>query len=116
MIGIACIGIGDWGRNLARNFSQLDGVGLLWCCDINKLRLEKVAKFYPNAQFSTDYRKILDDKKVEAVVISSSSSAHYQLARESLLAGKHVFVEKPLTLKAADAQDLINLSHKFNKK
>jgi len=116
MISIACIGIGDWGRNLARNFSQLNDVNLLWCCDINKLRLEKLSKLYPNVQLSTDYQRILDDKKVEAVVIASSSSTHYQLAREALLAEKHVFVEKPLTLKATDAQDLINLSNKFNKK
>lgn len=116
MIGVACVGIGDWGRNLARNFSQIEEVNLIWCGDTNKLRLEKIGKLYPNTQLSTDYQRILDDKKVDAVVIASSSSAHYRLAKEALLTGKHVFVEKPLALKAADAEDLVRLADKVNKK
>jgi len=109
-IGIAVIGTGDWGANLVRNFAALPGATLVALCDSDPARLARTSAQYPNARplASVDEVAVADD--VQAVVVSASAVSHYPLARRLLEAGKDVYVEKPLTLEVAHAEELCRLA------
>ena len=107
---IGVIGCGYWGPNLLRNFSEQEEARLRWMCDLDTRRLETLARRYPSAQTTTDYRQLLADSKLDAVVISTPVSTHYNFAREALEAGKHVLVEKPFTASVVEAEQLIALA------
>ncbi|NLD69586.1 MAG: Gfo/Idh/MocA family oxidoreductase [Limnobacter sp.] len=109
-VGVALAGIGAWGRNLARNYAQLPGAALRRICDTDPVRLQEAAANYPAAICSSDYTAVLADPEVDAIVIASSAPAHFPLAREALIAGKDVYVEKPLTLNVEDAAELVRLA------
>ncbi|MEA2062601.1 MAG: Gfo/Idh/MocA family oxidoreductase, partial [Gemmatimonadota bacterium] len=112
MTKTAVIGTGYWGKNLARVFYSLAESELVWLCDSRRESLEAVGRGCPGAGLTTDYREVLDDDRVEAVVIATPAPSHYELAREALLAGKHIFVEKPLTLEVGHAEELVELAKK----
>lgn len=112
MIGAAVIGLGYWGPNLARNFASADGGQLVMCCDKDRRRLDKFARQYPGAQMSDNYAEVLENKKVDLVSIATPVHTHYPLAKQALLAGKHVMVEKPLTGSVAEAEELVDLATK----
>ena len=107
---IGVIGCGYWGPNLLRNFSEQEEARLRWMCDLDTRRLETLARRYPSAQTATDYRQLLADPSLDAVVIATPVSTHYNFAREALLAGKHVLIEKPFTANVAEAEQLIQLA------
>jgi predicted dehydrogenase len=108
-VKVALIGCGYWGPNLARNFHQLPGAELVACCDLDPGNLQRMEALY-SARFTTDLNAILSDPEVEAVALATPVGTHYQLARKSLEAGKHVLVEKPLTTNSADGQELIEIA------
>ncbi len=110
MIGIGVIGYGYWGPNLVRNFAQVDGAGVVAVCDGRQERLGVVNKLYPAVNTYTDAGAMLADPAVDAVVIATPVSTHYPLAKQALLAGKHVFVEKPFTATSAEGEELIALA------
>ncbi|MFA5794341.1 MAG: Gfo/Idh/MocA family oxidoreductase [Candidatus Brocadiia bacterium] len=110
MINIAVIGSGDWGKNLVRNFSQLENAHLKTVCDTDEKRLQNVRSAYPGVSTTTKLAEVLDDKDISAVVIASPAVMHYQMVEAALLKGKHTYVEKPFTLKSAEAQKLVNLA------
>lgn len=110
MVNIAIIGIGAWGMNHVRNFAELQDANLYACCDLNLQRLNQISKAYPGTQTTQDYEQILNDSAVDAVVIAASAATHFHLAKQALQAGKHVFIEKPMTLDVAEAEELIRLS------
>lgn len=116
MINIAVSGIGSWGKNLVRNFNALPGSKLSVCCDLKKENLEMINIHYPAVKTTTDFNDISSDRTIDAVVISTTASAHFELAKKALLADKHVFIEKPMTLKASDSEELIEIAEKKNKK
>ena len=93
---IGLVGAGYWGMNLVRNFHNL-GV-LKAVSDADKKRKESVSKISPSIKFYLDYKEILNNKNINAIVISTPAQSHYKLTYDALLAGKHVFVEKPLCL------------------
>ncbi|TMQ69570.1 MAG: hypothetical protein E6K80_11300, partial [Candidatus Eisenbacteria bacterium] len=97
-IGIAVVGTGDWGANLVRNFAALPGARLTRLCDSDADRLERTAAKYPQARPAARVEEVAADPEVQAAVVSSSAVHHHPLARTLLLAGKDVFVEKPLAL------------------
>jgi UDP-2-acetamido-3-amino-2,3-dideoxy-glucuronate N-acetyltransferase len=105
---IAVIGAGYWGVNLVRVFHQL-GV-LRRVCDFSTERLQQLAGKYPDVEMDRSYDDVLDDSDVKAVVIATPAETHYTLARRALLAGKDVFVEKPLTLRCEEAEKLTWIS------
>ena len=107
---IGVIGCGYWGPNLLRNFSENEEARLRWMCDLDAKRLETLARRYPSAKTTTDYRQLLSDSNLEAVVIATPVSTHFNFAREALLAGKHVLIEKPFTASVAEAEQLIELA------
>ena len=94
-ISVGVIGCGYWGPNLIRNFAENASAELRWVCDSDPRRLEKVARRYPSARAAADFRELLADPRLDAVVIATPVATHYPFALAALEAGKHVLVEKP---------------------
>jgi predicted dehydrogenase len=107
---VAIIGCGYWGPNLLRNYVELPSAWVEWVCDTRPEALAKAAARYPGVAGTTDYQQVLDDAKVDAVVIATPISTHFPLAKAALLAGKSVFVEKPMTGGTEDAIELVELA------
>ena len=108
-IGLGMAGLGHWGPNLLRNFAALPGCEVRICCDREPAALERASKQYPSLAVTREFDDLLA-APIDAVVIATPAPTHFQLARAALLAGKHVFVEKPITLDLAHAQELIRLA------
>ncbi|MFQ6026274.1 MAG: Gfo/Idh/MocA family protein [Dehalococcoidia bacterium] len=107
---LAIVGCGNWGQNLVRNFFRLLGPERVICCDLNQQTLWDIKCKYPDIEVVEDTRCVLEDPSVMAVAIATPTQTHYSLARQSLLRGKHVFVEKPLADSVADAEALCTLA------
>ena len=105
---VAVAGLGPWGANLARNFNEL--ARLAWVCDPSPERLEAAAARYPATRATSSFDELLADDAVEAVIVATPVPTHAELARRALAAGKHVFVEKPMALRADDAEALVALA------
>src|SRR5262247_4073856 len=95
-VKLALVGLGYWGPNVARNLASLSGAQLHTLCDLRAERLAHVGCQYRVAQTTLDYRAVLNDPEIDAVVIATPVSTHFELAKAALQAGKHVMVEKPL--------------------
>src|SRR5262245_8232560 len=95
-MGIAVIGYGYWGPNLVRNFSNTAGVQVIAVSDLDPDKLLLVKRRYPQVVVTTDFRDLLTDTRIDAIVIATPVHSHYNLALAALRAGKHVFLEKPL--------------------
>ena len=106
--GIAVIGSGYWGKNLVRNYHQIGALKLI--CDRNETIIESFRMDYPGVEVCYAYNDVLSRQNIKAIVIATPAETHYNLAREALLAGKHVYVEKPLVLRDEDAEALIVLA------
>lgn len=109
-IKLAHVGMGRWGPNLLRAFASAPGCTVAWVCDSNAQLLAKAQILTPDAAVSTDYAEVLADPRVDAVVLAVPAVLHFVMARQALLAGKHVFVEKPLTLNLAEGEQLVALA------
>ncbi len=105
---IAVIGSGYWGKNLVRNYHQLGALKLI--CDKNETVLSSFLEQYPGIDTCFALNDVLSREDIQGIVIATPAETHYTLAREALLAGKHVYIEKPLVLKEEDGQDLIRLA------
>ena len=106
MIGV--VGLNYWGPNLVRNFSDLSE--LTWLCDLDQRQLAQIGARYPDARTTTNFDDLLADDSVDAVVIATPVPTHYALAKQALEAGKHVFVEKPPAMRAAEMDELVALA------
>lgn len=107
---IAVIGCGYWGKNLVRNFAELGALHTI--CDSDPKVLNKLESLYPNVKKETNIDATLDNQEIRGMVIALPAALHYPTARKALLADKDVFVEKPLTSKSSEAQELVNLAEK----
>jgi UDP-2-acetamido-3-amino-2,3-dideoxy-glucuronate N-acetyltransferase len=110
---IACVGAGSWGRNLVRTFTDL-GV-LSWVCDLNPGIRADVEAAFPAVRTTGSFDDILNDASVTAVVLATPAETHAALARQALLAGRDVFVEKPLALSLHEAEELAGLAARGNR-
>lgn len=113
MKNIAVIGAGHWGKNLVRNFDQLDVLKTV--CDGDPGTLKQIKNTYPHVRTETEYDAVLNDADITAIVIATPAALHYDFAAKGLAAGKHVFVEKPLALTYADGEKLVQLAAAKNK-
>ena len=115
-ISIGVIGIGRFGINYLRTFNQLDDAKVSWICSRSNNTLDK-ARNEPDlsVKATADYKDILADKDIDAVAIATPATTHYKIAKEALLAGKHVIVEKPVTTSSKECEDLINMSKRKNR-
>ena len=108
MINIGVIGYGYWGPNIVRNFSALDGAVVQSICDSNTQSLDRARKTHPQIYTTQDCCEVLNAPNIDAVAVITPVSTHIELAKEALLNGKHVFVEKPFTATVAQAEELID--------
>lgn len=115
MIKVAVIGCGYWGPNLIRNISEVEGCQLAACCDINQKRLSALGKRYPSVGMLTDYKDVLKDTSIDAVILVTPPETHFKIAKEAFASGKHVLVEKPLTFDVKEAEELVSISDKAGK-
>ncbi|GBE38259.1 putative oxidoreductase YdgJ [bacterium BMS3Bbin08] len=111
-MNIGVIGYGYWGPNIVRNFNNIEGTQVIAVCDKNQKALKQVKKIYPKINIVSECREITTSKNIDAVAVVTPVSTHYEFARQALQNGKHVFVEKPFTATAAQAEELINLAEK----
>ena len=103
-IRVGVVGLGYWGPNLARNFAAIPGCELAWLCDAAESARERVAPYFPAARSTGALEDLLDDERLDAVVLATPVPTHAELAVAVARAGKHCFVEKPLATSAADAE------------
>jgi predicted dehydrogenase len=114
MLNIGVVGFGYWGPNVARNFHATAGAKLVAVSDVSEKRLGLAQTNYPFIKGMKDPYELINAKDVDAVAIVTPVFAHYELAKASLLAGKHIFVEKPFTTTAAQAAELVELATQKN--
>lgn len=105
---VALIGIGYWGKNLARNFHALGALKTI--CDPDQEKLTTYKKLYPDVKMVTSYEEVLSDQSISAVAIAAPAIQHAELTQEALMADKDVFVEKPIALDADVAAHLQSLA------
>ena len=86
-----------------------------YICDLDEKKLKSLNKSYPVATITDNYQDLLNDSQLDAVVIATPVNFHYQLAKEALLTGKHVLIEKPMTSNAKEAEELIRIAEENNK-
>ena len=111
-IALGIAGFGYWGPNLARNFSSLAGTSVTAVCDPNAERLAHLRQHFPNTSCYGDFSSMLRQAPLDAVVIATPLYTHHALARASLLAGKHVLIEKPMAGSSQQCKDLIGLAER----
>ena len=116
MISVGVIGYGYWGPNVARNFHACEKAKLVAICDSNEKRLKLAKSTYPFIKAFSSYQELLKSEDLDVVGIVTPVSTHYELAKEALERGKHIFIEKPFTSNSAQAEELINLASKRNLK
>jgi len=106
---IAVIGCGVWGRNIVRNFYNLNVLDTV--CDIDEENLKKVISEYKGIKVTKDLNNIINDSEITGVAVVTPSHTHYKIVKAMLLAGKNVYVEKPISTIADEARDLTNLAN-----
>jgi predicted dehydrogenase len=106
---IGVIGLGYWGPNLVRNFFGNKLVEKVIACDLKEDRLTQIKSKFPGIEVINDYKQLLQSD-VDAVAIATSVNTHFQLAKEALEAGKHIWVEKPFTSSKAQGEELIKIA------
>ncbi|MBZ5641972.1 MAG: Gfo/Idh/MocA family oxidoreductase [Acidobacteriia bacterium] len=112
MIKVGVIGYGYWGPNIVRNLHGLDSTRVEMVCDKSEAALAKVRKAFPGVKTCTNPEDILTSPSIDAVAVITPVWTHYALAKRALENGKHVFVEKPFTSSAAQAEELIELAER----
>jgi predicted dehydrogenase len=105
---VAHAGVGGWGKNVVRVVGEL--AELAWICDTDAERLAEFGSRYPQARTTTAFVDLLADDEVEAVVVATPVPTHYELAKQALEAGKHVFVEKPPAMRGEEMEKLVALA------
>lgn len=109
------IGCGHWGPNHVRVFAEMERSEVMICADINASSLKRLTIRHPAIRTTLDYRTILQDETIDAVVIATPTHTHGTITREALLAGKHVLVEKPLCMDSAEAIALTALAERVDR-
>jgi predicted dehydrogenase len=113
-ISVGVIGYGYWGPNIVRNFQLQDESEVAVVCDRRPEALAKAARTYPNVEVTTDIVEVLKSPNVDVVAVVTPVWTHFELAKAALENGKHVFVEKPFTATAEQAETLIELAERKN--
>ena len=114
MIRVGVIGYGYWGPNIVRNFNDGDVSQVVMVCDKSPESLRRVQQAYPQVQTTSDSTAVVTSPQIDVVAVVTPVWTHFELAKAALKNGKHVFVEKPFTSTAAQAEELINLAEQKN--
>ena len=116
MVKFGVVGYGYWGPNVVRNLDRLDETKVVAVCDKSTAARRKVAKAYPDVLVTGDPTELMTSPEIDAIAVVTPVWTHYELAKAALQNGKHIFVEKPFTSNAAQAQELIDLAARKNLK
>ena len=114
-IQVAVVGFGYWGPNIVRNFDSQLNCDVEYVVDSSDERLAVVNKNYPHIKITKDLDDVINNSNIDAIIVATPVFTHYEIAKKALSNGKHVLIEKPMTSSVKEADDLINLSIKFNK-
>ena len=114
MMNIGIVGYGYWGPNLVRNFAEVPGAKVAAVCDLDTAKLAVVNRRFPAVKTTTDFRDLINDPGIDAIAIATPVDTHFELALKVLRAGKHVWVEKPMTETADQARQLIDEAQRRN--
>ena len=115
-VRMAVVGLGHWGKNVLRSFADTAGCGVGVICDADAEVLARRGKLYPAAKSTTDFESVVDDPAVDAVAIVTPAPLHHAMVCRALSAGKHVFVEKPAALTVDEAEEMVELSQRMDRK
>ncbi len=107
MINIGIIGYGYWGPNLVRNFAETANARVAAVADLDKAKLETVQRRYPSVKTTTNFQELLQDPTIDAIAIATPVSTHFEFGMAALKAGKHVWLEKPMTETSLQARKLV---------
>jgi len=110
MHNIAVVGCGYWGPNLLRNFRSLTKCNVKTICDLNADRLNHMKELHPEIRTTTEFKEVVQDPKIDAVAIATPVFCHFDMAKQCLLAGKHVLVEKPMASSVEECNILNNIA------
>jgi predicted dehydrogenase len=110
MLNVAVIGYGYWGPNIVRNFQSLNSATVVGISDKSEASLQRAKRAYPGVHVTTDCSELILSPDVDAVAIVTPVWTHYELAKQALLNGKHVFIEKPFTSNSQQAEELIEIA------
>ena len=114
MIRVGVIGYGYWGPNVVRNLHGIDYARVVAVCDKNQNALRSVKQAYPDIMTTADSTEIVSSKEIDAIAVITPVWTHFELAKAALENGKHIFVEKPFTSNAEQANRLIDLAQQKN--
>jgi predicted dehydrogenase len=109
-IKVGVVGCGYWGPNLVRNFKSLSNCSLEMMCDLSEQRLKHLRSLYPDVKGEKDFDHLLNGAGLDAVVIATAVRLHYTMAKASLLAGKHTFIEKPMATSSHECEELVRIA------
>ena len=107
---VAVVGVGGWGKNLARNYCQIPGAELRYLCDLDADKLAEVNTQFPAENTTTNFDDLINDDELDAIIIATTGPTHYRLCKQALNAGKDVYVEKPFVLSVVEAEELVKLA------
>ncbi len=111
---LAVVGLGYWGPNLLRNAYETRKCGRLIACDLDPEKRKRIQTRYPAIEVTDDIESLYGDESIDAMIFATPVSTHFPLASRALEAGKHVFVEKPMTAKPEESEKLVELADKNN--
>src|SRR5438093_10641774 len=111
-VTVGVLGCGYWGPLLVRNFKSLSDCQLKAVCDVNAARLKHLGALYPDVKGMSDPQQFINGCGLDAVVIATPVKDHYALAKASLLAGKHTFIEKPMASSSEECEELIDIAER----
>ena len=114
MVKVGVIGCGYWGPKLIRNFMTCSETELIWACDLDEKRLDKISSLYPGVQRTTQLGDLLADSGLDGVAIATPVNTHFPIAKACLESGKHVLVEKPLASSGQEGEELIRIARENN--
>ncbi len=114
MIKFGVVGFGYWGPNVVRNLASLEGAQVVAVADKSPAARQRIQKAYPSIQVTDNSAELMSSTEIDAIAVVTPVWTHFEIAKAALENGKHVFVEKPLTSNAAEAEELINLAARKN--
>ncbi len=106
---VAVIGCGMWGKNIVRNFYNLNALKMV--CDLDQENLKKMTEGYNGITLTSDFNDIINDPEITGVAVVTPSHTHFKIVKAMLEAGKNVYVEKPISTVAQEAKDLMDLAN-----
>ncbi|QQG40340.1 MAG: Gfo/Idh/MocA family oxidoreductase [Candidatus Levyibacteriota bacterium] len=116
LVRVGIIGYGYWGPNIARVINESSDASLVYCADLNSKALQDIKRLYKHIKITNNYLDILHDSSIDAIFVVTPTRTHFNIAKNCLLAKKHVFIEKPLAYSSNECRELIKIANGNNLK